>query len=515
MKRKSFISFLLVVCLTVVAVTILFRNTFHAKAQTTDNPPQPNIVWSTRINISQSPNKTSNDPYVVADPSGRVHLFWGEKFSNDPVNQADTLMYSTWDGSVWSEPLDIFTTVAANPLIAFPRALLDDQGRIHLFWMDQPKFPSQTLFYSSVDANQAINSQAWAEQVDLANDLTGTKFSFHAAYSPPSTLHVIYARIEQGYTPPDLRGMAYMRSDDLGETWSEPVNIFSVAEYQNGASDTRLLTVPPDKVFATWTEWDTSGNGQRIHVARSMDNGITWEEPFVLTQKAPNDYERDWPSMEYLGDEALVSVWEGGYRAYRQFQYSYDWGQTWSEPYDTFPWLIGETGTAEFARDSLGRLYLFYANRIREGNVTKGEASGLWYSIWLGDKDWSEPELIANEPVLNPRVTIMNGKYIVATWTSTVHYEIMVLTGQILDAPMIQPVDFHSSGSSPTSTSIEESAATPDETSSSPLLASPSPIAGIDDLPEQGSVSFPILLGSFTSICFIIGLLFYAYRNRK
>jgi hypothetical protein len=71
--------------------------------------------------------------------------------------------------------------------------------------------------------------------------------------------------------------------------------------------------------------------------------------------------------------------------------YSYDGGVTWSEPIDTFPWLIGENGFVEFAYDSNNSLHLFVAQRVREGYSERGDRIGLWHSVWEGGTRWREP----------------------------------------------------------------------------------------------------------------------------
>lgn len=404
------------------------------KAQTDE------ITWDPPINLSNS-EPTSTDPFLLADPAGVAHLFWAEKAGPQEGNQADTIMYTSWDGITWTRPVDIFFTPEdeGNPKATHPRAVLDENGRIHLVWMTEPNAPNNAVKYSSANAWEAGSASAWQPSVTLAADLTGQKYSIDIGYNPQQGLHLLYARGTGAAS--GGRSVAYMRSMDGGETWTEPVDIYRISDLKRGASDTRLLLEPPNRIYASWTEWDDSGNGQAIVFTRSLDNGATWERARPLDVTIGLEYERDWNNMALIGDGQIVSIWEGGWRAYRGAMYSYDAGVTWTEPIDVFPWLIGDNGSVEFVRDSNNVLHVFLANRVREGNLNRGERAGLWHSVWEGGTRWREPNLASlrgnDENMTNPKVTIVNGNRIVAAWYRSQVFEIIVMTGRIENAPEI------------------------------------------------------------------------------
>ena len=432
-KRGKFLLFLVLIILLALDGPI---GRVHAQ---TDE-----ITWSNPINISNTPDETSTDPFLLADPSGIVHLFWAEKKGIAPTNQPDTIFYTQFDGQTWSTPVDIvFSPLSdGNPIASIPHAVLDDSGRIHLIWLSQPNFPYYTLNYSSVNAVQAMNVQAWQPKTVLATDLTGTKYSIHIAYAHPETLHVIFARGAQGDLPKEDRSVGYMRSTDGGLTWSDVVSLFTVPVMQWGTSDTRLLFEPPGNIYASWTMWEETGIGRDIFFTRSLDNGLTWDDPVSLTQRADEEYERDWNNLALLGPNHIMAMWEGGYRAYRYSMYSSDAGKTWSRPIDTFPGLIGENGYAEFASDSTGRLHLFFSQRIREGTQRSESSSsrqvveGLWHSSLETESRWVEPALANGiNPMVNPKAVIYRGNRVMAAWYSSLTLEIIVMSGLIETAP--------------------------------------------------------------------------------
>ena len=400
------------------------------------------IFWEEPFNISRTSDSTSTDPFLLADPAGVVHLFWAEKASNQQANNPDTLMYTWWDGNNWAEPIDIYIAPLEHGtlIVQYPHAVIDDQGTIHLVWLSQPNFPNYALFYSSAPANKAHLAQAWKPAALIAGDLTGTNYSLDIKTDNNQKIHLVYSRVPGGVDAPELRSVSYIYSEDSGETWADSVDIYTIHDPSSGASNNRLIVDDQGNLYTTWSEWDISGNGQAIFFTRSLDNGASWEKPIILTKRVGSEYERDWNSIAFLGPGTLVAVWEGGWRAYRNIMYSYDGGETWTEPVDAFPGLIGENGFIEFARDSEDVLHMFFANRSREGNTLR-EGEGLWHSIWEGDEIWSEPILSSpNINMLNPKAVIMNGNRVMTTWYTGADREIITMPGTVIDAASIPPI---------------------------------------------------------------------------
>ncbi|GIV66504.1 MAG: hypothetical protein KatS3mg047_0897 [Bellilinea sp.] len=402
----------------------------------------PDINWQRPINISKS-ETTSTDPFLLADPAGLAHLFWAEKTGPAPGNSADTIMYALWNGSTWTQPIDIYISPLSdgNPVAVYPRAVIDEKGTIHLIWMTLPNFPKYALNYRRVSSWESTNMNSWSEPIKLNTNLTGQQYSADIAYNPTQGLHLVYATGTGGL---EGRAITYQSSSDRGNTWSEPRDIHQFIDPERGGSNIRILLDEPGYIYVSWTEWDRSGNGQAVYFTYSEDNGATWATPFPLSVRLENEYERDWNNLALLGSGHLVSIWEGGFRAYRGAMFSYDHGKTWTTPYDVFPTLIGDNGAVQFAQDSKGRLHAFIANRIREGYDIYGSRLGLWHSLYLGEERWSKPNIASvfgdDTNMTNPTVTIVNGNTIVAAWYGSQIYEIYVMTGTISDAPPLSPI---------------------------------------------------------------------------
>jgi hypothetical protein len=501
----------LIPCLVILILIISLQGVFTqpARAQISD------IVWEPPINISNSPDATSTDPFLLADPTGKAHLFWAEKKSSLPGNQPDTLMYSVWDGKNWSRPLDIFFSPESDgtPVVAYPRAVMDERGFIHLIWLAQPHFPRYALYYSSVHVSRSTEVQAWQPREVLADDLTGTKYSADLGYAPEMGLHVLYARVQQGASPPEERAVTYTNSKDFGKTWSDQKDIYKISDPQGGASDVRLLLEPPTNIYATWTRWDFSGNGQAIVFSRSLDQGYSWEAARAITNRIGNEYERDWNNMALLGPGQIVTMFEGGWRAYRHAMYSNDAGVTWSDPIDTFPWLIGENGTVEFARDSNGTLHLFIAQRVREGYEGRGDANlaSLWHSVWQGGQRWSDPVFAgARVNLINPKMVITGGNRVVTAWYTQGGSEITVMVGKIQSAPYLAQETLP--GYTPEATAMPVATATHTSTTD------PYPTPGQNNfnsvLPEPSGTGDALVIGLVSSLAlFLVVALVFKLRR--
>lgn len=447
MKRKDHVDglrfgglmlILTALCLSLVAV---------APAQAEQQLPEFTDI--TIRNISNT-LESSVDPVLLADKTGRVHLFWSEdvdgRVSLGGTTAGNTIMYASWDGVDWSSPVDILLTpsdgvepVGGEHKAWQPAAVIDDRGMIHLIWLGQ--YPDK-LYYSTAFAPLAGAASSWSTPMILAEDPTGSQYSIDIGYEAPNVLHLVYARVhwETQYADGQPRLLAYMKSTDGGETWSSPVNITIVPDLERGYSNVRLLVTPTGHLVASWTEWDLSGNGQAVYVARSLDSGNTWDAPVKLAEREPLDYERDWMKLAWLEGDRLVAVWEGGYRAYRHFMFSDDAGLTWSEPWDRFYWLIGDNGFPDFARDGAGNLHFFVAQRVREGSIGRPGELGLWHSVWLGGDNWTDAKLLGGgNDMVFISVVIAGGNNLVAAWYATLHGEVMVMNAKIKGVPEIAP----------------------------------------------------------------------------
>jgi hypothetical protein len=473
-------------------------------------------------NFSQSPGYTSADPLLLADPAGNIHLFWVERITgkpDEPPNMPDALMYAMWNGETWSKPTDLFLSPVeyANKRVGAVRGLIDDNGYIHLTWIG----PDNTFFYSHVHASLSDQATAWAAPTYISYDQSGGQYSADIAFVSPDTLHIVYGRDPKAGANQVL---AHIRSTDGGQSWTEPQNIYTVPYVDRGISNVRVWTPLPGKLFTTWTEWDATGNGQVVYLASSPDNGQSWETPIRLAEREGVEYERDWVTMAPLDEDQLVVFWEGGYRAYRQAQYSQDGGSTWSEPIDTLDWLIADNGFAEFVRDGGDRLHLFVFQRVREGNMDRDhygvESNGLWHTTWEGGKTWRQPQMIGQpNPGNFVSVAVRGGNELFAAWFSYIDLELYIMRCEFKDTPSVPLQPWGEIPPLPTQTAEGGTAVPPTPTP----LPTPLPSTGSTSLgsglsapaPVAEGPGYSLLLGIVPTVFFIAIIVAVSLQRRR
>jgi hypothetical protein len=481
--------------------------------------------------MSQSVGYVSADPLVLSDVSGATHLFWAERMigaRDANPNVPDSLMYARWhpdqNGGEWSKPIDIFISSPQNfnKRVNSISGVIDDHGFIHLLWLG----PDNTFFYSFARADNAGSAQAWYPAHLIDNEQTGAQYSADVAYTSPNIVHIVYGRSENNVN----RTLAYVRSVDHGLTWSSPVDLYTFLDFERGASNVRLQ-VDGNKLYATWTEWDSSGNGQAIYFARSLDAGLRWETPVMLAARAEGDYERDWTKIEVLGEGHLVAFWAGGFRAYPQAQYSTDGGVTWTEPIDTLFWLIADNGFAEFVQDSEGRHHIFLARRIREGYdevcsrfpQCSGTGNAIWHSVWESGPNWREPKPVdfTFSPVNFISTAISQGNQLTFAWFDYTDLEVNVMrceiegvrTLEVVLMPTITPTPALSA----TSAAQTEATATPSVANgieAAEATTTPTLNLGVPSRNAQPSAQ-AILLSSFVPACALVLLILVVSRIRR
>jgi hypothetical protein len=375
-----------------------------AKAQSPDGN------WSDFENISNTPT-ASTYPCIVADMQGYVHVFWSENVggvTRNPLLNPDgtpsldsrgnlinnlqasgnTLYYTWWDGKEWLEPIDVFTNSQGN--IEYPRAAIDPKGKMHIVWVSTSGATAQVL-YSRVFTGEADSARAWSQPVVLVDRTLYAYYPVDIAIDSAGGLHVFYFKLDEN------PGAYAINSTDGGNTWSDPIQVFLTQDPnggRDGISPLELAIDAKDRLHATWTRYDSTGNGKAVYYSQSSDLGKTWSRPFEVAKWQPGWYETDWLSTGVIGDEVHL-VWEGGKIAYQNERISRDGGQTWGENTFILQNLVGENGFANYVVDSAHRLYLLIVKRADPNSY----AHGVWFTSW--DRDhWLDPVLLGTRNLL-------------------------------------------------------------------------------------------------------------------
>lgn len=366
---------------------------------------QGDQTWSPFENISLT-DTSSTYPTAVGDRSGNVHVFWVEdsggetnklRFNSDGTPDLDyrgkqinmltdsgnTLSYTRWNGKRWVSPTEV--QVSAGGRLNFPSATVDSDGMLHAIWFAGLN-REQDMWYSRAPANQADQVKSWSHPVIITGEILTAYYPASIQSTSTGELHILYYQVRPN------PGVFVISSFDGGDTWDNPVQVYenySLTGEEDGSMPVRLMVDDNDRLHATWTRYDLSGNGKAIYYSQSLDQGNTWSEPFEVAIWTNGLYEMDWLSVGVAGDEIHLT-WEGGERAFQNERISYDGGKTWTPAQRIMNRLVGENGWADIVTDSNNKLHMITVKRIDGNGII---VYGPWYSTQINGQ-WAIPILI-------------------------------------------------------------------------------------------------------------------------
>jgi hypothetical protein len=475
---------LITMCLTVILAGFSIR---LSSAQSTATR------WSTPEQLS-SENGQAGQGFMVSDQYGYVHVFWSE---SDPYGYP-SIQYSRFDGETWSLPIDIIAT-SKDGTIGFLSPFVDSEGILHLIWTESNTGPIQ---YSKAPAHSAGSAQAWSKPISI----DASAFWGKLVVDSQGIMHILYSDF-YGEAP----GVFYIRSANLGNTWSSPLWLDTDIPEDYAPTIVSFDIDDQDGLHALWFYVDpATTNGQWIRYSRTEDGGDTWTLPMTIdiADESEDELRLPYPEFQVEGNEVHV-IWAGDGQTHREHRYSLNRGQSWSPTSRILGDLVGQAlgGGLEF--DASERLH--YVTQIRY-------PQGIYHTYW-DSGTWSIPSLIyfilggANESygdrihAHNVRLAIRNGNQLVVTFTSSPLDPQMVLYEMHLtlnDVPEIIPLSTPTAIPTPTPTPTPQLATI--EPTPNPTITSGSDAQSAASYrPANG-----IWWGLITSLAALIG--FVAFR---
>ena len=324
--------------------------------------------WSKPYRLSSEDGKAS-EGYLVADQYGYVHCFWIETLFSGLGN---VIKYARFDGTTWTKPNDIYFTNAAIRNVS---PFVDHQGILHIVW-------SEGLigvpYYTYAPATDALSAQSWAKPLQI----NVTARPVFLQVDTKGVLHIL--AINQ---TDEESGIYYIRSENNGLTWSEPLWV-DPDILPGHIPDSLTFTIDEnDNLHVAWV-YGSRELGERtdwVRYAHSLDGGQTWSAPFLIDRyNEESDHRLDFagPNMAVQGKNVHI-IWAAGSLPYRYHRYSSDSGQTWSSSVQIFGELHGQAFDG-IAVDGSGRVHFF--GQIRY-------PMGIYHAYWNQNR-WSKPSLV-------------------------------------------------------------------------------------------------------------------------
>jgi hypothetical protein len=195
------------------------------------------------------------------------------------------------------------------------------------------------------------------------------------AYSAGGALNALYVVVKDVATAPaPLEALRFVRSNDSGRTWSQPVTITSDGVF--GTHNFHALHVAHDgTIYASWL----GGTGHATPwITHSSDGGVTWAPEVQVDSGETCDCCRT--ALGSASDGTLYLAWRHVYPGNMRdvvVARSTDHGATWGEPVRVHAdgWSFNGCPRAgpSLQIDSLGRVHVAWW-------TGKSGGAGIWYA---------------------------------------------------------------------------------------------------------------------------------------
>jgi len=357
-------------------------------------------TWSVpvRVDLGDAPNAADSDlPKIAVTDTGVIGVVWEEvrdAFQVQSTNDDIFFNRSLDGGLTWqatSIPLNV-GTAGAHVTSDIDRIWLAASGStFHVTWEEDSLTGlggSEEVWYTrSTDAGAT-----WSTPIILnANPGSGNDVDEPKVEADGSLVVVTYVDAADD--------VIAHRSTDGGATWSGPI---AVESDPNGNADEPVLQVKGDRVVVAWTEQDPgTPGGEGVHVAVSVDGGLTWraEETLSLRQVGVVGADADSPkvaiqspnSFFVVYDEDSVHVSGGGATGSSVNEclvaYTNDAGLTWTKD---VPLWAGVTANRPYVVATDGAVAVYMEQNPNGSNV-----GAFTYSLDSG-ATWAAQMIVGN-----------------------------------------------------------------------------------------------------------------------
>ncbi len=341
-----------------------------------DNSPRiylagwENEVWGSSQEIVVSPGGSAAS-LSAASAGDRLYLAW-----EDPARGLQFSRASISDPSQWSDPTSF---PGVQPAASSPSIIADEGGNVFLAYVMQLNEERGVFLIHSADAGES-----WSPPLKVFD---GSAAGWDMVDRPVLTrtengqMHLMWTRRT---LPPDgiPLGLAYSRSEDLGQSWSE-AELFAEAE----TSWNELVGAGERFVHRLWSEEDA----EQVVVwhNHSLDGGLSWSpsEQVIGTSgesvlaMAVDPAQR--PHLLILENEQLRDlIWDG---------------EIWTDS-DGLETALAAAGNMAAVANHEGKMMVAYAGNL--AGEDSEEIESRLFAMW---RNFDLPaELVAPLPTLTP-----------------------------------------------------------------------------------------------------------------
>jgi hypothetical protein len=306
--------------------------------------------WKTMEQASSALEKIAS-PIISNDENERIHLFWSQAESQDPSSLGKEIFYSVRKDDQWSPS----TGILSSPTGKAEQVSVAENSAGNLFVVWSGGHGGE-IFFSQANSDQAFESSSWSEPIELPAPVS-IGSSPEIIVDQRDNIHVAYA-----IPLNEQRGIYFTNSFDLGQSWSNQVQVFDAQNARWDMVDRPVLSRTDNgDLHIIWTRYSLpSGEGPlELYYAKSQDDGETWSSPQLVVEGPVV-----WSQIIGVGERTVQRVWQQKSRSGSTLwhEQSIDGGETWERiaPVSIFGEILGNPSLSS---DIAGRLHLLLVVR--------------------------------------------------------------------------------------------------------------------------------------------------------
>ncbi|HZD09773.1 MAG TPA: hypothetical protein VE553_00375, partial [Candidatus Binatia bacterium] len=363
--RRRFTPFLILVLLATLGLVVFLPGVEAAPALQTTPTAEPEDESSAPVNLSHSGG--ASNPSMLVDNDGRFHVYWEDEFAGN--------FYVEGNESGHSEPVSVTVPFSGT----LPLLLKGTAEQTSAFWIDEE---TDELLFSRTGVSAAAQVNTWQEPIVLDD----TVLDYSAVLDSGGVVHVVYSRSTS--TASRGAGVYYVRSEDQGTTWSEPLVLFESPYFRSLRAQDAHVTLESSTDSGDvylYVAWDLRTR-KRIYFTRSTNGGQSWDS---ISEIAGPESSSNiiLPFNLQIGADAgnVLLVWQVGQpgAACQQFyRWSTDYGATFNGTQKLVDLLPG-TASCAVDNEILVGSELFY--------LLSTFPQQAFLLAWNGEQ-WSDPQ---------------------------------------------------------------------------------------------------------------------------
>ncbi len=334
-------------------------------------------MWPDPVQLS-SPRGSAGEAYMVPDAYGGLNVFWAEWIFD---SNRSLIYYSRFDGTTWTEPIDIYASWEATEISSIAVAI-DHVDNLHLIWSEGPSGP---VFHSKAPLKDAGDARSWSDPRSLGIPAKAIELEIDGS----GTAHAVYI-VTEGEFP----GVYHIQTHVSGRMWSYPQRVDDDIPSAAVPDSLDLTMDHRGGLHAVWSYVDAGGDtlfGRSVRYSQKLAGSTEWgfhqsidgvgfQEEYLRSPR---------PKIAVTKDMVHV-IWgathnrEPGIASINRYQrFSENLGISWGEATPILGDLVGQAGGDGVAIDGSDRLH--FASQLRWPQAI--------YHVTWAEGTWGEPQI--------------------------------------------------------------------------------------------------------------------------